>query len=139
MVDNLCPVLDTSGIRVFCPAENTGQHKEFRPKVLSFLSLSALDSIRDRAKTLPIFLHPKPFLDHQGTEVRHVANLKRRYSRPSAPDDASFLCPSALNVIWRYAHKTKISGLVADKEAGLLVYPPQSCQGKPLCDTHDFS
>ena len=108
MVSDLCPVLDISGTRVFRPMENTNRHKEFRPKVLSFPRLSAFDSIRNRAKTTPSFLHSKPFPDYQVNEVRHVANLKRKLSRASAPGDISFLCSSALNVIWENTPKTKI-------------------------------
>ncbi len=53
MVDSLCPVLDTKVTRVFRPMENTNQHTEFRLKVLSFLNLGALGSVRVRAKAPP--------------------------------------------------------------------------------------
>ena len=139
MVDVLSSVLDTRGTHVFRPTENAGQRKEFRPKVLSFLSLSAFDSIRNRAKATPLFLHSKPFLDYHVNEVRHVANLKRKLSRAPEPKDASFLCSGALNVIWGNAPKAKISGLVADKEAGLLITHHKAVKGKPLCETYSFS
>ena len=108
MFDVLSSVLDTWGTNVFRNTENAGQHKEFRPKVLSFLRLSAFDSIRGHAKTNPLFLHSKPFLGDQVNVVRHVANLKRKLSRAPEPKDASFLCSGALNVIWGNAPKTKI-------------------------------
>ena len=82
--------------------------KNFRPEALSFLGLGASEIIQDHAKTTPPFLHPKPFLDHQVNEVRHVASLKRKPSEAPAPSDASFLCSGALNVIWRDAIKTNI-------------------------------
>ena len=107
MFDVLSSVLDTRGTHVFRPTENAGQHKEFRPKVLSILRLSASETITGLAKTPPLFLHSKPFLDHQVNEVRYVANLKRKLSRASAPKDAGYLCSGALNVIWGNAPETK--------------------------------
>ena len=139
MFDVLSSVLDTRGTNVFRHTENAGQCKEFRPKVLSFLSLSAFDSIRNRAKATPLFLHSKPFLDYHVNEVRHVANLKRKLSRASAPDDVSFPCSGALNVIWGNAPKTKVSDFVADKKAGLLITHHKAVKGKPLCETYSFS
>ena len=87
MFDDLSSVLDTRGTSVFRHTENANQHEEFRPKVLSFLSLGALGSIPDHSKTTPSFLHSKPFLDDQVNEVRCVATLKRKPGRTSAPDE----------------------------------------------------
>ena len=139
MVNNLYPVLDTRGMHVFRPPENTNQYKEFRLKVLPFLSPSAPETIPGHEKTTLRFLHSKPFLRDQANEVRHVANTKRKLSRATAPDDASFLCSGVLSVIWRNAHKTKISDPVDDKEAGLLITHHKAAKDKPLCETHDFS
>ena len=99
MVNNLCPVLKTRHTRVFCPMENTNQHKEFRLKALSFLSLGAFVINRVRAKVTPLFLHSKPFLDRQVNEGRHVASLKRKPGMAPTQDDVSFLCSGDRNVI----------------------------------------
>ena len=139
MFDVLSSVLDTRGTNVFRHTENAGQHKEFRPKVLSFLRLSASETIPGHAKTTPLFPHSKPFLDHQVNVVRHVANLKRKLSRAPEPDDVSFPCSGALNVIWGNAPETKVSDLVADKEAGLLTTHHKAVKDKPLCETYSFS
>ncbi len=139
MVEILHPDLGTRGTRVFCPTENTDLHEEFRPEALSFLGLGASEIIQDHAKTTPSFLHPRPFLDHQVNEVRSVAILKRKFSRAPAPSDAIFLLSGDLNVIWRDAIKTKISGLVADKKAGLLSAHHGDNKVKWLCETYNFN